>query len=89
MFTFNPNEPIKVAQLQKLANQSILNGTHVIEMVNNSFSESKKNFSRLKKRETFQPKKTKIWAVKNIFALDFAKYLSYSEVQKNSKVANV
>ena len=26
---------------------------------------------------------------KNIFTLDFAKYLSYSEVQKNSKVVNV
>ena len=58
-------------------------------MADNSFSESKKNFGRLKKRETFQPKKTKIWAVKNIFAPDFAKYLSYSDVPKNSKVANV
>ena len=41
MFMFNSNEPIKVAQLQKLANQSILNGALVIEIVNNSFSESK------------------------------------------------
>ena len=40
----NSNEPIKVAQLQKLANQSVLNGTPVTEMVNNSFTESKKNF---------------------------------------------
>ena len=31
----------------------------------------------------------KIRAVKNIFPLDIAKYLSYSEVQKNSKIANV
>ena len=30
-----------------------------------------------------------IWAVKNIFPLDFIKYLSYSEVEKNSKVVNV
>ena len=44
----NPNEPIKVAHLQKLANQSVLNGAFVIEKwLNNSFSESKKNFSRL------------------------------------------
>ena len=43
----NSNEPIKVAQLQKLANQSVLNGTLVTEMVNNSFTESKKNFCRL------------------------------------------
>ena len=41
----NSNEPIKVAQLQKLANQSVLNGTLVTEMVNNSFTESiKKTF---------------------------------------------
>ena len=46
----NSNEPIKVAHLQKLANQSMLNGALVIELVNNSFSESKKNFGRLRKR---------------------------------------
>ena len=33
--------------------------------------------------------KIKIWAAKNTFPLDFVKYLSYSEVQKNSKVVNV
>ena len=47
MFVLNSNEPIKVVHLQKLANQSMLNGALVIEMVNNSFSESKKNFGRL------------------------------------------
>ena len=42
----NSNEPIKVAHLQKLANQSVLNGALVIEKwLNNSFSESKKNLS--------------------------------------------
>ena len=46
------NKPIKVADLQKLANQ--LNGALVIVMVNNSFfSESKKNFGRLIKQGTF------------------------------------
>ena len=40
---FNSNEPIKVSHLQKLANQSLLNGALVMEIVNNSFSESKKN----------------------------------------------
>ena len=34
MFTLNSNEPIKDPHLQKLANQSMLNGTLVIEMVN-------------------------------------------------------
>ena len=53
MFMFNSNEPVKVAHLQKLANQSILNGALVTEMVNNSFSESNKNFGRLVKREMF------------------------------------
>ena len=42
----NSNEPIKVAHLQQLANQSVLNGALVIEKwLNNSFSESKKNLS--------------------------------------------
>ena len=36
MFMLNSNEPIKVAHLQKLANQSMLNGIFVIEMVNSS-----------------------------------------------------
>ena len=40
---FNSNEPIKVALLQKLANQSLINGALVMEIVNNSFSESKKS----------------------------------------------
>ena len=53
MFMFNANEPIKVVHLQKLANQSMLNGALVIEIVSNSFSESKKNFGRLIKRGTF------------------------------------
>ena len=49
----NSNEPVKVAHLQKLANQSMLSGALVIEMVNNSFSERRKNFGRLKKHEMF------------------------------------
>ena len=53
MFMFNSNEPIKLARLQKLANQSLLNGALVIEIANNCFSESKKNFSRLIKRKKF------------------------------------
>ena len=40
----NSNEPIKVAQLQKLANQSVLNGALVIEMINNSLLKTKKTF---------------------------------------------
>ena len=40
MFMLNSNEPIKVARLQKLTNQSMLNGALVIEMVNNFFSKS-------------------------------------------------
>ena len=41
---FNSNKPIKVAHLQKSANQSLLNGALVMEIGNNSFIESKKNF---------------------------------------------
>ena len=46
----NSNKPVKVAHLQKLANQSMLYGAFATECVNNSFSESKKNFCRLIKR---------------------------------------
>ena len=37
------NEPIKVDDLQKVANQLMLNGALVIKMVNNALSESKTN----------------------------------------------
>ena len=40
MFMLNSNESIKVGHLQKLANELILNGAIVTEMVNKSFSES-------------------------------------------------
>ena len=52
MFMLNSKEPIKLAHLPKLANQLMLNDALVIEMVNNFFSESKKNFGRLIKRGT-------------------------------------
>ena len=58
MFMFNSNESIKVAQFQKLTNQSMLNGALVLEMINKFFSESKKNFL-IEKREKFQKKKKK------------------------------
>ena len=41
---FKTNESVKVIHLQKLANQLMLNGALVIEIVSNFFSESKKNF---------------------------------------------
>ena len=48
MFMFNSNEQIKVAQ------QSInVKWRLAIEMVNNSFSKSKKNLGRLIKQATF------------------------------------
>ena len=50
---FISNKPIKLAHLQKIANQSVLNGARVIEMINNSISKTKKNLGRLIKRETF------------------------------------
>ena len=52
MFMLISNKPIKLADLQKLANQLMLNDALVIEMVNNSFSKSKKNFGRLIKQGT-------------------------------------
>ena len=55
--------------------QSMLNEALVIEVVSNAFSERNKNFGR--------------FVVKNIFTLEFTKYLSYLELQKNSKIVNV
>ena len=55
----NSNKPVKVAHLQKLANQSMLYGAFATEFVNNSFSESKKTFGRLIKRGTFYSKKNR------------------------------
>ena len=44
----NSNKPIKIAHLQKLANQSVLNGALVIEKwLNNSFSEGEKKFDKV------------------------------------------
>ena len=64
MFMLNSNEPIKVAHLKELANQSMFEGALVTEMVNNSFSESKLNFDGLIKRRTFWFKKNiEIWAI--------------------------
>ena len=42
MFMLISNKPIGVADPQKSANQLMLNGALVTEMVNNSLSESKK-----------------------------------------------
>ena len=87
MFMLNSNEPIKDAHLQKLANQSMLNGALVIEMVNAS-KEARKTLLAWECVECSN-KKIEVWAVKNISPLGLAKYLSYSEVQKNRKVVNV
>ena len=69
MFMLISNKPIKVADLQKLANQLMLNDALVIEMVNNSFSESKKNFRSFEKARNAltKTKKETLRAVKNIF----------------------
>ena len=53
MCMLNSNEPTTVPRLQKLANQSLLNGALVMEMVNNTFSESKNNIGRLIKGKKF------------------------------------
>ena len=79
---FKTNQPAKVIHLHQLANQSSLNGALVKEIVSNSFSESKKNKAR-------KVKKKIRYGLKNIFPPDFINYLSYSEVQKYSKVVNV
>ena len=41
----NSNKSIKVAHFQKLANQSMLNGALVIEMINNSLVKARKTLA--------------------------------------------
>ena len=65
----NSNEPVKVDLLQKLANQSMLNGTFLIEMVNNSFSETKESWLFEKTSKVLIKKKRY-----GQFLLDFAKW---------------
>ena len=69
----NSNEPIKVPHLQKLANQLMLNGALVIELVSNSFSESKKNFCRLIK-----------WGVPKIYSS--TKFCKLSQLFRSAKL---
>ena len=66
MFISISNQPIKVADLQKLANQLMSTGALVIEMANISFSESKKNWPFDKARNVLIKTKMEILrAVKN------------------------
>ena len=74
MFMLNSNEPIKAAYLQKLVGQSMLNGTLVIEMTNNSFSEKYLSFH--KARNVLIEKKNRYMGSESIFPLDFTKVLS-------------
>ena len=66
---FNSNKPIKVAHLQKSANQSLLNGALVIESKKNLFDEAENVLIEKKKKKRYE----------NMLLLDFAKYLSYSK----------
>ena len=52
----------------------MLNGALVINIINSSFSESKKNY--LINREQANRKNIEIWTVKYIFPSDFTEYLS-------------
>ena len=55
----------------KLANQSILNGALAIEMVNNTFSESKKNFDRFDKAKNVLIKKNRDMGSEKIISSRF------------------
>ena len=90
MFMLISNEPIKVAHLQKLANQSIVNGALVIKMVTVLLVKTRKTLVVWWSEERSNKKKEmKICALKILFPLDFAIYLSHSDVQKNRKVDNI
>ena len=93
IFILISNKPIKFAHLQKLANQSMVNGSLTIEMVTILLVKARKTLVVWWSEEHANRKKKKneieIWTVKILFPLDFAIYLSCSEVQKSRKVDNV
>ena len=60
----------------------MLNGALMIEVVNNSFEK----LWSFEKAWNVLIKKIEILIVKNVSPLNFAKYLSYSEVQKSRNV---
>ena len=66
----------------------MLNSALVIKMLQNSSSERKKNFCPLIKRGTISSKERDMSSEKYIL-LDFTKYLSFTEVQKNCKVVDI
>ena len=72
----------------KQANQSC-SPLKTSQSINVEWRTCDKNGWSFDKARNVLMEKIKIWAVENIFSLDFVKYLSYSEVQKNSKVVNI
>ena len=87
MFLLISNEAIKVAHLEKLANQLMVNGALVIEMVAILLLKARKFWSFDEVRNILIKKnERKIWAVKILFSLNFAIYLSYAVLQKKGKV---
>ena len=64
-FILNSNEQIKNFYIEKSANQSIFNGSYMIEMNNNYFYESKKNFWSFDKEKKFLIKKD-MWTVEEM-----------------------
>ena len=93
-FKVNSNEPIKVVHLQKLANQSILNGAYAIEIwqiyqhfisrLKITKTEWKKNFDHLIKREKCFNSKKEIHGLWKY--MDFAEHRSWSDAPENSEV---
>ena len=91
MFLLISNQPIKISHLQKLSNQSMVNGALVIEMVTILLVKARKTLVIWWSKERSNRKKneTNIWAVKILFPLYFAIHLSYPDVQKNKNVDNI
>ena len=83
MFMLISNEPIKVADLQKLANQLMLNGALVTDLP----VKTRKLWSFDKARNILIKTKLEIFKSSEKI-LGLTKYLSFSEVQKNSKVVS-
>ena len=90
MFMLISNEPIRVAHLQKLANQSMVDGALVMEMVTILLVKAKNILVVwLIEERCYRKKWNKVMGSEKIISNRFCYILSYLEVQKNRKVDNV
>ena len=84
IFMLNSNDPFKVTCPQNLANQYMLNGALVIEMINNLLVKIRETLVVSQSEKRSNKKKIETWAVKNVFPIDSANSLFGSAKEQES-----